>query len=203
MVTTGYAYAQTTPVLVKLDFGFSNVKASSGKGDNAFSYGAGIESFVPIINGTDYAFLLNLGISYQSNGYEGSIGFKVKTNYANFVLPVLLKLGKGGLGYEEPAIYIGLGPFMSYALSGKYRQQAIDDYTKMKFGNSLTDNRRSYDAGLAIKAGFQIKRVSMSLQKNIGFANLIPKERITGDEYIRSRNFLFSVAYALNVRSIK
>jgi len=200
VMTNVHAYSQKNiPVLIKADFGPSNVKYEKGRADAGFLFGIGLETYLPLIGTKDGSYIvLNPGVSFQKTGYEPGVGQKVKVNYINVVAPVLFKFGPG-LGSESPAGIIGVGPFVSYALSGKFNLLGQDD-RKMAFGNGLDDNRKAYDAGLVLKAGYQIKRVALTIQKNIGFVNLIPKERIANGSTIKSRNFMFSLAYALNTK---
>jgi hypothetical protein len=189
--------AQTKiPVLLKGDFGISNVKTNNGKGSSSFAFGIGAETFIKIIQLDPAASLdINPGLSYLHTGYKSSAGGKVNVNYVSLALPVTLNIGNTGA--ESIGVLLGVGPFINVAASGRFRNLAIDDYKSMSFGNGTGANRTALDAGIVVKAGLKLQRVYLGLQNNIGTSNDVPKDRIANGSYIKTRNFLFYVSYRL------
>lgn len=195
----GYLFVNAqkhNPVYIKGDFGLSNVKTNTGKGSMEFALGIGIESYTAIIKNEDYNMSLNPVLSYLKTGYELTTGGKVIVNYINLALPLSFVVNPPGSG-ESMGLAFGAGPFIVYAVSGKFNSLSIDPYKKMSFGNGTVDNRKNVDAGIVLKSSVRLKRMNIGTQYNFGLTNLIPKDRITNGAYIKSRDFLFYLSFAL------
>jgi hypothetical protein len=184
------------PVFIKADFGMSNVKTNSGKANGDFALGIGAESYVAIYKEKDYSIALNPVLSYLKTGYETTVGGKVIVNYINLSVPLSFVINPVESG-EELGFAFGVGPFVGLTASGKFKVLTNDPYKKMSFGNGTADNRKSVDAGLTLKSNIRVNRFCLGTQYNIGLSNLVPKDRITNGAYIKSRNFLFYVSYAI------
>jgi hypothetical protein len=198
VVSVVFAQAQNNiPVFIKADFGPSNVKTNNGKGNSDFALGIGAESYLSIYKEKDYSIALNPVLSYLKTGYESTGGGKVIVNYINLAVPLSLVVNPMESG-EEFGLSVGAGPFVGLAASGKFKVLTSDAYKKMSFGNGTADNRRSLDAGLTLKSSIRVSRVNFGTQYNLGLTNLVPKDRVTGGTYIKSRNFLFYISFAIN-----
>ncbi|MES2429693.1 MAG: hypothetical protein V4556_02075 [Bacteroidota bacterium] len=185
--------AQKIPLYLRADFGRSNVKTSSGKGSFKFATAVGVETFLNFLNlEKDVDLSINPNLSLLRTGYQPQAGGDVVVNYISLGLPVSIVFGA-----EEGGFNFGAGPFFNFVRSGKFRSYSIDDYRPMKFGNTTDDNRTTTDAGILFKGAVRVKKLYIGLQNNIGLSNLIPKDRITNGSYIKSRNFLFYMAYRL------
>jgi hypothetical protein len=184
------------PVYIKGDIGLSNVKTNSAKGTMELAFGIGLESYAAIINDDDYNISLNPILSYLKTGYELTTGGKVIVHYINLALPLTFVVNPRGSG-EDVGLAFGAGPFVAYAVSGKFNTLSTDPYKKMSFGNGTADNRKSIDAGIVLKSSVRLKKLNIGTQYNFGLTNLIPKDRIANGSYIRSRNFLLYLSFAL------
>ena len=79
------------PVLIKGDFGFTNVKTNTGKGSSTLAFGIGAETFIPVVSlGQDISLDINPNLSYLHTGYETSLGGDVRVNYISLAAPVIL-----------------------------------------------------------------------------------------------------------------
>jgi hypothetical protein len=185
------------PFLLRADFGISNIKASTGKGSSIFASGIGAETFIPVIPLDESSRLsVNPNLSYLHTGYETTGGGDVQVNYISLGLPLTFELN--GLNTkEEIGLMFGAGAFINVAASGKFRNLSIDDYKKMSFGNGTADNRKTTDAGLLLKSAIRIKKLYIGTQYNYGTSNVVPTDRISNGSYIKTRNFLFYVSYAI------
>ena len=195
----GYLFVNAqkhNPVYIKGDFGLSNVKTNSGKGSMELALGIGIESYTAIIKNEDYNISLNPVLSYLKTGYELTTGGKVIVHYINLAAPLTFVVNPPGSG-ESMGLAFGAGPFVGYAVSGKFNTLSIDPYKKMSFGNGTADNRKTVDAGFVLKSSIRLNKINIGTQYNFGLTNLIPKDRITNGTYIKSRNFLFYLSFAL------
>jgi hypothetical protein len=192
-----FVHAQKhSPVYIKGDFGLSNVKTNSAKGTMEFAFGIGVESYTAIIKNEEYNISINPVLSYLKTGYELTTGGKVIVNYINLALPLAFVVNPPGAG-ESIGLAFGAGPFVGYAVSGKFNTLSIDPYKKMSFGNGIADNRKSLDAGVVLKSSIRLSKANLGIQYNWGLTNLIPKDRIANGSYIKSRNFLFYLSFAL------
>jgi hypothetical protein len=196
LMVTVAAAQKNIPVFIKADFGPSNVKTNNGKGNSDFALGIGAESYVAIYKEKDYAISLNPVLSYLKTGYESTGGGKVIVNYINLSVPLSLVINPIEAG-EDIGFALGVGPFVGLAASGKFNVLGGEPYKKMSFGNGTADNRKSVDAGVTLKSCIRVGRVNMGTQYNLGVSNLVPKDRISNGAYIKSRNFLFYISFAI------
>jgi hypothetical protein len=186
------------PFLIRGDFGLSNVKTSSGKGTSIFVPGIGIETMAKLVPvGESGALIINPNLTYLHTGYQTSSGGDVKVNYLSLGLPIMFEVN-GLKSKEVLGLMFGAGPFINIAASGKFRNLSVDDYKSISFGNTTADNRTSTDAGLVLKSAIRIQKIYIGTQYNIGVSNVVPKDRISNGSYIKTRNFLFYISYALN-----
>lgn len=183
------------PLYLRGDFGFSNVKTSNGKGKISFASALGLETFIKLKSLKEANISLSPNLSYLHTGYKPSSGGDVKVNYLFLGLPIGINISDDPK--EDAGIFFGVGPFVSVVTGGKFRSYSIDDYTKMKFGNTTADNRRTADAGVVLKSALRYKKCYLGMQANIGTSNLVPKDRIENGSYIKSRSFLFYLSYQI------
>ena len=194
---TTLATAQKNPIYLKADFGSSNVKTNSGKGNSDFAFGIGVESYAAIKKLKNVTLAVNPILSYLKTGYETTVGGKVIVNYIVVAAPVCFVVNPPNSG-EEMGLAFGAGPFVAVAASGKFKVLSVDPFKKMSFGNGLADNRKSIDAGLTLKSTLRVQKLNLGLQYNIGISNLVPQDRITSGSYIKSKNFLFYASYGIS-----
>ncbi|MFC4262711.1 hypothetical protein ACFOWM_07475 [Ferruginibacter yonginensis] len=188
---------QKLPLLIRADFGSSNVKANTGKGSSTFALGIGVETVVPIVPlKRDSKLVLNPNLSYLKTGYETVVGGKVKVNYLSLGLPICYEVF-GLNDANDMGFIFGAGPFINTALNGEFKVLSTDNYKAMSFGNGTADNRKRTDAGLLLKTAVRVNKLYMGLQYNIGMRNEIPKDRVNNGNYIKTRNFLFYASYAI------
>lgn len=100
--------------------------------------------------------------------------------------------------------FIGAGAYGGYAVAGKYTDKYTNDPSvKMKFGESVTDNRSATDYGLNFVAGLTVNnwgfgnfktKLRFGLQKQVGLKNVVPKDRQAGGNEIKLRNLSVFVA---------
>ncbi|MFZ4058083.1 MAG: hypothetical protein ACOYKE_08075 [Ferruginibacter sp.] len=187
-----------TPIVLRVDYGFSNVRTQSGRGTGAAALGLGIEGFLKLKSTKmGAAITLNPHLSYLGTGYEASSGGDVRVKYLSLNMPISYVSGNIN-NYSGMAVIIGVGPFVSVATSGKFQVAQGDAFKKMSFGNSSSDNRKTLDAGWVLKTGFKMKKTYFGMQFNYGLSNVIPADRISNGNYIKTRNILFYLGYQIN-----
>ena len=199
LIVESKSIAQTKiPILLRADFGSSNIKTNTGKGRSTFAFGIGAETFLHLINlKHEGKLVINPNLSYLTTGYETIVSGKVKVNYLSLGLPICYEIF--GLNSSNDMGFIfGAGPFLNVALNGKFKVLANNNFKNISFGNSTADNRKRTDAGLVFKSAIRVNKLYMGLQYNVGLANEVPKDRISNGSYIKTRNFLFYASYAIS-----
>ena len=202
-LATVATHAQTKlPVCIKASFGYSKVKNNVNPTSSGFTYGLGLETFLSL-SPKEKTILLNPSLDYNLTGYEVNASFstntdQVKVNYVVLAMPIVFNANPHLFEAESNSLLIGVGPFVGFATSGKFNTKANSDYTKMTFGNGTNANRKATDAGITFKVGLTIGRTCFNLQKNTGLMNVMPKDRITNGESIKTKNFMFQVTYKIN-----
>ena len=180
-------YAQAnTPIVLRVDYGFSNIRTQSGSGTGAAALGLGIEGFLKLKStkmGT--AITLNPHLFYLGTGYEASSGGEVRVKYLSLNMPFSY-VSRNDNDNSGMAVIIGVGPFVSVAASGKFQLAQGEAFKQISFGNSSIDNRKLVDAGWVLKTGFKTKKTYFGMQFNYGLSNVIPADRIINDNYIKT-----------------
>ncbi len=212
------------PLYIKVGFNLNNVittnNGSSSKQGSALNANLGVETVVPIIR---YKIInrlsFNPSLQYNPTSYKPSTNFNtttyvqiqnVRVNYLTVELPICYNINWKSMFQNSEnkkgisPLFVGIGPYFSYALSGKYKtlgianNQSVYGQQKMSFGNGVNDNRTRFDAGYVIKAGMDFMRFRLVLQKNIGLVNVYPKDRIVNGNSIVTRGLYFTLSYTFS-----
>jgi hypothetical protein len=200
---TAKVLAQKIPIMVNVGFGPSNVKNNINGTSSGFAYTAGIESFFTAKHFKNSELLINPMISYMGTGYSVKASpttnvNQVKVQYITIQAPITIAFSDNFIGGKNGGLFYGAGPYLSLAIAGKYNTNiAGAGYTKMKFGNSTTDNRAGMDFGYNLRGGIKLAKTILSLQLNRGLVNVMPKDRVSNGEFIRTRSFLFQMSFKL------
>lgn len=137
----------------------------------------------------------------NSRGYNGNLGVStVKVNYVD--IPVQLQFD---LAESSRPVYLGLGGYYGFALSGKYKSNLTAsgdlEWHEMTFGEDAASNRSKTDYGLIIDIGGRFPTyshyVKVGIQTMFGLKNVAPKELQEGpsEAHIRLMNYSFYVTY--------
>lgn len=117
-----------------------------------------------------------------SNTYA-VLGTITKNTYRiNYLeLPVLAKLQFGNTNQEGVGIHIAAGPWIGYALSGKYTTKTTLDDTVLneaddKFTFDNKDDAERINYGMIGAAGVSFGNLVVDLRYNYGFNNLLDKD---------------------------
>lgn len=96
-------------------------------------------------------------------------------------LPVLAKLQLGNSNQQGIGIHLAAGPWIGYALNGKYKSKTtLDDSVIAETEDSFTfddkDNAERINYGMIGAAGVSIGKIVLDLRYNYGFNNLLDKD---------------------------
>ncbi len=164
---------------------------SIGEGMNSgMKIGARIGA-VADIGVTEHIFV-RPGLQFSMmGGKDGDLGddHSIALNYLHIPINVLYKTGSEGDG----RFYVGLVPYLNYALGGKFKTSAGD--ADIEFGSDeAKDDLKSLDFGAGIKVGYELPMgfyVDASFMQ--GLSNLIPGG--DADNKMANRNISIGVGY--------
>ena len=154
-------------------------------GDDRTSWKAGLISNIPLT--TEFAFMpqLNLLSKGTKLSFQGVTG-ESKLTYLELPL---------NFAYTSKGFFIGLGPVLSYGLSGK--EEAGGESTDVKFDGEAnpSDNNSHYKAfefGGDLFAGYKLANgVFFNAHYNLGFSNINP----TSDATVKNQYFGIGIGY--------
>lgn len=121
------------------------------------------------INFTDNLFLMP-GVFFSTKGSKFDVGgADMKTSLSYIEIPVNL-----GYSIASTGIFITAGPYLGYAVGGKFK--VGDESENIKFGSDETkDDLKPMDLGINVGAGYQLPLgIFVKAQYGIGLANLAP-----------------------------
>jgi len=144
-------------------------------------------------------FSVQPGLSLQGKGGENTIaGINYKINTMAIEVPVNL-VAKMPIGVTGTSIFLGAGPYASYAISG---EQKITDNSNntiksdLEFGNDDGDDLRSGDFGINFLGGVQLNNgFNIGAGYGLGLSDLRPNGN-GGNGQINNRVLSFSVGFA-------
>jgi hypothetical protein len=186
--------AQKPQVYATVYGGFASAKGKDAK----LSSGIGIELLLPFSEKVG----LNLKPTFNFRGYNGTALIStVKTTY--FDVPVLFEFA---MDDNNNHMIIGIGGYVGFALSGKYKNNngTGGGWQKMQFGEAVTDNRSPLDYGIALSVGgyweTYHRSVKVGLQPMLGLKNVVPKasQNTPNVSDIKLRNISLYVAIGLS-----
>lgn len=167
--------------------------------DLIFGFHAGVDVEIPVA--PDFSF--QPGVLFSTKGASVDED-KINLGYIEVPLHFLYKpmLGSGRL-------IIGLGPYVSYGVTGKIKQDEGSDID-IKFKNNLTDedllnefegeffHLKGFDAGADIVAGYQLEsNLYIQLNAQLGLLDIYPDYPDDEDDetVIKNTGFGLSVGY--------
>lgn len=210
LITGASAFAQTTTSTSSvgstkwgLKAGVNLAKYSFGKEDDDNPTTENNTNFhvtgyvdLPISN----MFSVQPGLSLQGKGGETSTSLvTAKVSTMNIEVPVNL-VGKIPVGMGGTNIFLGAGPYASYAIAGE--QKIIENSSNssvtsdLNFGNDNGDDLKAADFGVNFLGGVQLSNgFNIGAGYGLGLTDLRPKGD-GGEGQINNRVLSFSVGFA-------
>jgi hypothetical protein len=188
VIALSSAHAQTTFGIHADGILASQKIKSSGltiSGDNRFSWKAGLVANTPIADQISFMPQLNLLSKGTKFNFGGTTG-ESKLTYLELPLNFV---------YNTNGFFVGLGPVLSYGLSGK--EESGGQSTDVKFdgdANSTDDNShyKAFEFGGDIIAGYKLANgVFFNAHYNTGFSNINP----SSDATVKNHYFGFGIGY--------
>jgi hypothetical protein len=92
---------------------------------------------------------------------------------------------------ESAKFFIQGGPYLGYAVSGKFKGSDYSESIKFK------DDLKRFDLGLGFGAGVEFGSIVASLNYEFSMTNIAADTEYSGDYTIKNKVFQISVAYML------
>jgi hypothetical protein len=106
--------------------------------------------------------------TFKNPDYDGQ-----STHLSRISIPIALLFSKKFS--SDNKLYVGFGPNIKYAITGKSNNNIDQIMRDIKFGSSSTDEMKRLDFGVHFRAGFDFARgASLGLFLNYGLTNLDP-----------------------------
>jgi Outer membrane protein beta-barrel domain len=192
------ASAQKVNTFLSFYGGFASAQAKDAK----LSAGIGLDCQFNLTSRLHF----NLKPTINSRGYNGTLLVStVKVTYID--LPVNIEADLDG---NKVHLYAGAGPYIGFAITGKYKNNLTvsgnTDWIKMKFGETINDNRSPLDYGVNLNIGALIPGYNRDLKAGIqtmfSLKNVVPKDAQSqpNTAAIKLRNISAYIAFGLTKR---
>lgn len=146
-------------------------------------------------------FSVQPGLSLQGKGgeYYDNENSKLQDNTMAIEIPVNL-VAKMPIGVTGTSIFLGAGPYASYAISGQRKLDFDDDRDDIKrdleFGNDTGDDLKAADFGINLLGGVQLNNgFNIGAGYGLGLSDLRPNGE-GGNGQKNNRVLSFSVGFA-------
>lgn len=178
-------------------------KADDGTVYDPSQYAASNKPFAPSFFGalpsapkgsSKISLMLSQGLEYVGKGGKENVGGVVTRTRLNYLeVPVMVNYFNR-IAKTKSAYHLGVGPWVAYAFSGKYKTTGQSD-VPVTFGPTGDFARLDYGAGL--KAGIVFsKKWDISLGYDLGMRNLLGTRGAVNDgDKAHTRNISLSLGY--------
>lgn len=126
--------------------------------------------------GITEALAVETGISLQGKGYkleDEILGVSFKSTASALYLQVPAHIMYKGSGF-----FVGLGPYVGYAISGKVKAEAggNSESEDISIGNTVDDDLSPIDFGVGIQAGVSFGSIRIGAGYDLGLSDTTPKD---------------------------
>ena len=175
---------------IKGGVNFSNISTqnngSYNKANTLTTFNVGVLADVPLAD----VVSLQPGVVLTGKGSKASGSFSDVTStktfnplYIEVPVNVVVKLPLGG----DSRIFFGAGPYGAVGVGGKWKSTTggypgviIENDHKIKFGNSNSDDLKTFDYGLNGLAGVEISRLMLGVNYGLGLSKIFPNQTDNG-----------------------
>jgi hypothetical protein len=184
---------------VKAGANFTNLKSSvdvDNESKSILSFNGGLIVEAPISE----TFGIRTGFEIQGKGAKSDYSdtaftIKSKSSIIYGQIPVVF-------AYNGSKFFIGAGPYLGFGIAGKSKIKIsglgpgfdTDETNKIKFGNKEEDDVTPFDFGARMEAGLKFSNIRVSLNYDLGLANIISKPN-RGGESVKNSVFGLSLGY--------
>lgn len=196
--TTANAQGGIAPE-IGLNLANMHYKINDVKLDDGIKLGvrAGVNFNIPI---TPDRLVLQPGLFYSIQGMKSDEnGYKdnITLHYAQIPVNLIYSFNDP----SEGRFFIGVGPYLGIAFSGKnkYSGGGSDGTEKLKFGSDSTQDLGRFDYGAQVTAGYQLRSgIFFRGTYQHGIGNLVPSEYPSNiDASIRNTCIVVSIGYLI------
>ncbi len=126
--------------------------------------------------GITEAIAVQSGLSLQGRGFKLDdeilgVAFKSTANLLYLQVPAHLL-------YRGNGFFVGAGPYVGYAVSGKVKAEVAGntDSETLSIGNSVEDDLSPIDFGVGIQAGISLGAIRVGAGFDLGLSDTTPKD---------------------------
>lgn len=154
-------------------------------------------------------FSIQQELLYAQNGGSNTysvLGTDTKSTYRiHYVeLPVLAKLKFGNTDQEGLGFHVAAGPWVAYALSGKYsskttRNEVVLLEIERDFTFDEEDDTKRLNYGMIGAAGLSFGKIVLDLRYNFGLNNLLDNDADNNNDnkpVLQTRGVVFTLGYS-------
>jgi hypothetical protein len=202
LATSGFAQNKTA-FGIRAGVNFTNLNGEDGDGDDLdfklkTGFHIGVDADIPVAP----EFYFRPGVLFSTKGakLDDADDTKINLSYIEVPLSFVYKptLGNGKL-------VLGLGPYLAFAIDGKYKND--DDDVDIKFENEVTLDQamddgpflKGFDAGANLFFGYEFsQRFFAQVNAQLGLVNINTKiEDVDEDDIGKTKNtgFGLSIGY--------
>ncbi len=209
LFTSNAAFAQ---IGIKAGATYSSVSqdafednAQDLKEKSTIGFQAGIFAELPI--GEGFAIQPELLFTQKGGKSEynlGTSGYERNVKYNYIEVPVLAKIKAGSTDGTGIGLFFYGGPFVSYALNGKVKQDITlaGNTTSDEFDITFDDkdNERRVDWGAAFGLGVNLGALVLDLRYDLGINNILDNNANNNDDnkpYLRTRSIGLTLGFVL------
>lgn len=126
--------------------------------------------------GITEALAVQTGVSLQGKGFKLEdeilgVSFTATTSEMYIQVPAHIL-------YRGSGFFVGVGPYVGYAVSGKTKVEAggNSDSEKLSIGNTVDDDLAPIDFGVGIQAGVSFGSIRVGAGFDLGLSDITPKD---------------------------
>lgn len=145
------------------------------------------------------AMVIKKGTQFNEDYFGASIEYKMNINYIEVPLNFKLLLP---LLEENKNFYLSAGPYLSYAISGKYKAKFDDngdiekDDVAINIGTDKDDDEiKPMDMGLTFGLGFDLEDITIGAAYDLGLSNIVTDT--ANGQTVKNRAFIVSLGIKL------
>jgi hypothetical protein len=136
-------------------------------------------------------FVLQPALLYSSKGSKYSFGGEDMSISPGFIELPVNAVYKFDIGNMK--LFLNAGPYFAYGISGKIKSGG--ESQSIEFGSDDNADMKPFDMGINFGAGLEIQNFLISLNYDLGLANLVPGVSSTDEADAKTRVIGISAGY--------
>ncbi|MFA0961164.1 outer membrane beta-barrel protein [Roseivirga sp. BDSF3-8] len=130
--------------------------------------------------------LSSKGYRYEETNVLFELDIESRPLYVQLPMPFIIRSAPGPIRFLA-----GAGPYVAYGVGGNIESEGVSGGVEflsegdIEWGDDIEDNYRPFDAGAYFMAGFEVSNLQLTVNYELGLANILPQ----GDDnnYVHNR----------------